>query len=255
MSALLDHLIEKPNTYWDGMAVFLFDEFDTFVTNQSISRALAAVGWSKKAARRVAICYSGVAKGAAASVIAVIQLSAKVASLCAQYYSAVRNAKSDIERLQGELGYLKATLEGARQLLESPSGERLRTSQHLRENLGGCSSRLTELETKLEKTLNPGGTRRYMRRFRLHTLKWPFESKDIDGIIRTLERYRDTFSAALQIDQAARILDISQKFVLSELPIAKDASFDSYAEAHESRCYLETRVAFRQTITNWAKDL
>ncbi|RYP03189.1 hypothetical protein DL765_010574 [Monosporascus sp. GIB2] len=192
--------------------------------------------------------------GAVASVIAVIQLSAKVASLCAEYCSAVKNAKSDIERLQGELGYLKTTLEGARQLLESPSGERLRTSQHLRDNLGGCSSRLTELETKLEKTLNAGGMQRAMRRFRLRTLEWPFQSKDIDGIIGTLERYRDTLSATLQIDQAARILDISQKFVLSELPIAKDASFDSHAEEHETRCHPDTRVALRQTITNWAKD-
>ncbi|RYP23466.1 hypothetical protein DL767_008823 [Monosporascus sp. MG133] len=192
--------------------------------------------------------------GAAASVIAVIQLSAKVASLCAQYCSAVKNAKPDIERLQGELGYLKTTLEGARQLLESPSGERLRTSQHLRDNLGGCSTRLIELETKLEKTLNPGRPRRAMRRFRLHTLKWPFESKDIDGIIETLERYRATLSAALQIDQCSRILDIGRKFVLSELPIAKDAFFDSHAEEHETQCHPETRVALRQTITNWAKD-
>ena len=36
------------------MAVFLWDEFGKHVTIQSISRALASVGWSKKAARQVA---------------------------------------------------------------------------------------------------------------------------------------------------------------------------------------------------------
>ena len=55
LSALLDRLIEKPNMYQDEMAVFLFDEFDVLVTTQSISRALAAEGWSKKVARRVAL--------------------------------------------------------------------------------------------------------------------------------------------------------------------------------------------------------
>jgi hypothetical protein len=41
--------------------------------------------------------------GSAASIIAVIDLSAKVASLCFQYSSAVKNARSNVERLQGEL--------------------------------------------------------------------------------------------------------------------------------------------------------
>jgi hypothetical protein len=49
----------------------------------------------------------------AASIIAVINLSAKVASLCLQYYSVVKNARPDVERLQGELERLKTTLQGA----------------------------------------------------------------------------------------------------------------------------------------------
>lgn len=36
------------------MAVFLRDEFEAQVTVHSIGRALASVGWSKKAARRIA---------------------------------------------------------------------------------------------------------------------------------------------------------------------------------------------------------
>jgi hypothetical protein len=39
------------------------------------------------------------AVGSAASIIAVIELSAKVASLCFQYSSAGKNARSDVERL------------------------------------------------------------------------------------------------------------------------------------------------------------
>ncbi|GFF55645.1 transposase [Aspergillus lentulus] len=54
LEALCEHLKEKPTLYQDEMVVFLWDEFGKRVTIQSISRALASVGWSKKAARQVA---------------------------------------------------------------------------------------------------------------------------------------------------------------------------------------------------------
>ena len=54
LRALCEHLIEKPELFQDEMAIFLWDEFEAQVTVHSISRALASVGWSKKAARRIA---------------------------------------------------------------------------------------------------------------------------------------------------------------------------------------------------------
>lgn len=54
LEALCEHLMEKPTLYQDEMALFLWDEFGKHVTIQSISRALASVGWSKKAARQIA---------------------------------------------------------------------------------------------------------------------------------------------------------------------------------------------------------
>jgi hypothetical protein len=139
---------------------------------------------------------------AAASIIAAIDLSAKVASLCFQYYSAVKNAPSDVERLQGELETLKTTLRGAQRLLESPNGKRLQTSQGLRNGLIDCFSQLMELRSRLEKKLSPGSARKAMSRIGFRALKWPFESKEIDSIINNLERYRDTLSAGLAVDGA-----------------------------------------------------
>jgi len=138
--------------------------------------------------------------GSAAGIIAVLDLSAKVASLCFQYSKAVKNAKSDIERLCGELDRLNTTLEGARQLLQGPNGALLRTSQRLRDGLEGCSSQLAELQTKLEKKLGNSVTRKVVSRLGVYA-KWPLESKDVDRIITTLARYRDTLSAALTVDQ------------------------------------------------------
>ncbi|KAJ5335727.1 uncharacterized protein N7506_005663 [Penicillium brevicompactum] len=52
IEALWNRLFEKPGLYVDGMAIFLWDEFRIQVTNSSLKRALASVGWSKKVARQ-----------------------------------------------------------------------------------------------------------------------------------------------------------------------------------------------------------
>ncbi|KAK4144138.1 uncharacterized protein C8A04DRAFT_36800 [Dichotomopilus funicola] len=187
---------------------------------------------------------------AAASIIAVIELSAKVVSLCFQYSAAVKNARSDVERLQGELGRLRTTLQGAQRLRESPDGKRLQTLQGLSDGLNGCSSQLSQLEKKL----NPGPTRKVMRKFGLRALKWPFESKEIDSIINNLERYRDTLSVGLAIDGTTQLLHIGQKLVLSKLPTANDAAFDSHADEHDGRCLPGTRVELQREIIAWADD-
>jgi transposase len=52
IEALCDRLLEKPGLYIDEMAIFLWDEFRVQVTNSSLKRALASVGWSKKLPRQ-----------------------------------------------------------------------------------------------------------------------------------------------------------------------------------------------------------
>ena len=54
LDALCEHLLEKPDLYQDEMAIFLWDEFEVLMTTFSIRKALASIGWTKKAARRVA---------------------------------------------------------------------------------------------------------------------------------------------------------------------------------------------------------
>ncbi|KAH8586045.1 hypothetical protein B0O99DRAFT_586459 [Bisporella sp. PMI_857] len=148
---------------------------------------------------------------AAASVIAVIQISEDVVSLCSQYLKAVKNAKSDIVRLQDELGSLKQVLEGAQKLLEGPNAARLETSRPLLDRFRGCYSQLKDLETKLKdhlKTESKGkGKGKGMRLFGLRALKWPFKSKEVDNVIQSLNKFRDTLSASLNVDQTTLIVD------------------------------------------------
>lgn len=139
--------------------------------------------------------------GAAASLIAVVELAARVVSLCLEYSSAVKNARSDIERLRQHTDGLKTNLEGAQKLLQGSHGARLETSQKLHEALNNTHSQLGDIVTKLEAKLPTGRKERAMRRVGLRALKWPFESKDVDKIVANLQRERDSFSAALLVDQ------------------------------------------------------
>src|ERR1700722_7308998 len=112
----------------------------------------------------------------AASVIAVVDLSAKVASLCFQYLVAVKDAKEDIKRLQGEVNSIKDVLGGVKQLLDGLDDKmRLLVTQRLSNSLEDCFLQLEAVQKRLE----PGGARKAMNRFGVRALKWPFRSKEI----------------------------------------------------------------------------
>ena len=49
------------------------------------------------------------------------------------------------------------------------------------------------------------------------------------------------------------IVDMDQKIVLAKLPVAKGASFDSYAEEHNAKCLANTRVKIQEQIMKWVK--
>ncbi|OCK75522.1 hypothetical protein K432DRAFT_386141, partial [Lepidopterella palustris CBS 459.81] len=186
----------------------------------------------------------------AASVIAVIDISAKIASLCFQYSIAVKDAKNDIERFQKKVSDLECVLKDIKKLLEGRHKEQLPTTDNLAKSLKQC---LQELENLMEK-LEPGKTRRAMGRFGVRALKWPFTSKQVDKIVSALKEYEQTFSLALQVDQAVLMVNISQKLDLTKLPIATGASYDSHSEEHNARCLTNTRTALLHDITNWANN-
>ncbi|KAI5863467.1 hypothetical protein GGS23DRAFT_567180 [Durotheca rogersii] len=186
----------------------------------------------------------------AASIIAVVDLSTKTALLCSQYYRDVKDARDDISRLKREASQLESTFENVRSLLDSPDGARLKASQPLRTAVEESLARLQVLE----KELRPSKGRRAVRVFSLRALTWPFKSKDVDKIVQDLRRCTETVSLALQVDQTTVILNLVQKTVLSRLPIADGAAFDSHAEEHNPTCYPGTRVDLLREISQWAGD-
>jgi len=137
------------------------------------------------------------ALGVAASLIAVVEASAKIASICVQYSHAVKHAKSDIERLRGEVEGFTALLREVEQLLGGPNKAQFSTSQKLHKTLKDCLSELTKLEEKL----SPGRRQKAMSRLGVRALKWPLERNEVNKVIDDLERYKQTVSLALQVDQ------------------------------------------------------
>jgi hypothetical protein len=133
----------------------------------------------------------------AASVIAVIDISAKITSICYQYSVAVKEAKDDIERVQRIVSDITHILEKLRQLLDSQDKTRLSSTHGLLDSLRQCLQDLEDVKAKLE----PGKSRKTMSRFGFRALKWPFTSKQVDKIVSTLEGYQQTFMLALQVDQ------------------------------------------------------
>jgi hypothetical protein len=138
------------------------------------------------------------ALGLVANVIAVVELSAKVASLCFEYYTNVKNARDDIARLRREADGLKAILKQVQSLLNGPNSAKLEASRTLRNGVDDCFSQLADLEAKLEF----GRRHQVMRRFGVRALKWPFKNEEVEGIMKDLGRCKDMISLGLQVDQA-----------------------------------------------------
>ncbi|RYO82674.1 hypothetical protein DL764_009575 [Monosporascus ibericus] len=176
--------------------------------------------------------------GVAASTIAVIELSAKVASLCLQYSKDVKHAKEDIIRIHEEVIRLKNTSKEVQNLVNSPRGAKLKASQKLGDILRDSQSRLERLDDEL----TPSKRCRAMKQFGLRALKWPFKSKDVEKIVQDLVRF----------DQ--NLLDMDQKTVLDKLPVAEGAAFDSHAEEHNPTCLQDTRVELLHDISRWAEN-
>ncbi|KAH7140976.1 hypothetical protein EDB81DRAFT_799265 [Dactylonectria macrodidyma] len=147
------------------------------------------------------------AVGLAASVIAIIELSAKVGTLCLEYSTAVSNARSDIARLRSRLDDLGRVVRGLQKLLGSPDAHTLTTSRELLDCVDNCTLELGQLQSKLD----PSRTRKTMRRFGFRALKWPFDTKEINQILSNFERYERTITLSLQVDQTTLLLDIGQR--------------------------------------------
>lgn len=134
---------------------------------------------------------------AAASIIALVEISIKVLSLTVEYSTQVKSAQEDIARFRLELDAFIKVLRSLHELIQNPEAAKLVTLKSIAESTQQCGVDLENLQKKLE----PSKGRKAMSRYGVRALKWPFERKELHNHIGTLERYKSTFSAALNADQ------------------------------------------------------
>jgi hypothetical protein len=139
--------------------------------------------------------------GEVASVIAVIQITQQVVTLCTKYYSGVKNAKRDRERLCDEVLTLAGVLEKVRESVADRKAGRssVLDGGHIQK----CLSELEAIRDTLDPRLNAG--RGLMKRLKLRSVVWPFTGKELEDQISKLQARKLTFSLALTADAKAGV--------------------------------------------------
>lgn len=130
--------------------------------------------------------------------IAVSELSMKILSLISKYYSDVKHAKSDIERLASEVQGLNTVFQNIQGLTQKSS---LATNFPTSASLNGTTKQaLIDIEG-LERRLDPGNGAKIMSRFGKRALKWPIAKKEVNDWVAKLERHKTLLDLALTTDQ------------------------------------------------------
>jgi hypothetical protein len=127
----------------------------------------------------------------------VVDLSAKVTSLCLEYGTHIKKA-DQIARLRTEVDGLKIILKQMQSLLNGPDGAQFEVSRILHNGVGDCFFQLTLLKMKLE-----SGRSKVMEPFGLSTLKWPFKNEEVERIVKDLRRCKDMIYLGLEVDQTS----------------------------------------------------
>ncbi|KID92201.1 P-loop NTPase [Metarhizium guizhouense ARSEF 977] len=156
----------------------------------------------------------------------------------------------EVNRLLREVNNLGETASSVQDLLDGPCGNRLKTSSKLFDAIEEARVHLS----KLNDDLSPSSAQKAFRRLRIGALKWPLKSKDVEKAVKQLGRCGQNISLALQVDQTSVLLSLDQKSVLSRLPIAAGATYDSFSEEGNPTCMENTRVSLLDSITQWVDD-
>ena len=145
--------------------------------------------------------------GAIASIITVIQVTARVVSVCYDYQSGIRHSSKDIVNITHELQSLRNILERLADLAQSEddlTSVALPTLDLLNASGGPleiCEAELKQLEVKLAPARG---------RFKQvgRAVMWPLTEKDVQKTLAMLARQRGLLQLALTADQTTMTLAI-----------------------------------------------
>ena len=138
---------------------------------------------------------------AAASVIAVLQISESVISACYQYYKTAKGARKDILEVISMVKDLKGTLDTIQFLLDEEGDDaedpRLPLLKSLDRSFKACESVLKDVSEQLGveicTDLDPETVKVGFKK----KATWPWKEKDVGKILQSLEKFKTIFILAL----------------------------------------------------------
>lgn len=134
-----------------------------------------------------------------ASIIAIIQISGKVISICYDYRRAIKKSAEDAIKIIKEIKSLQDVLERLLQLAEREGAKkipRLASLQGLNQVEGTltlCRSGLSSLKVKLEA---PHGIKKFLKIMQL-----PLTEKEVKTTLDSISQMKGTLSLAIAADQ------------------------------------------------------
>lgn len=140
---------------------------------------------------------------AAASIIAVIQLTQEVFKLCQDYIFAVKDARRDIELLTNEVMALHDILETLDEWMQGTDAAKFGILSKIQKPSGGpldiCQRELESIRDTLKRfqTTSCSGGQTTMRRFGMKALRWPFSGRELKAKVDALSQGKDTLNLAL----------------------------------------------------------
>jgi len=139
-----------------------------------------------------------------ASVIAVIQLAERVASICKFYIAKVDDCPKDLRHIYVEVTTIKAVFEGLSFLDQDKheEGAVLRALQGEDGPVEGCKRAMEELRKLFPPVPSASSPNRRSKKERLRMalngLAWPLKSGTATRLLEEMTRYKTTISMALQ---------------------------------------------------------
>ncbi|KAF3912004.1 hypothetical protein AA313_de0209161 [Arthrobotrys entomopaga] len=225
--------------------------------------------------------------GGVSSVIAIVDLTAKIAKICAQYINGVKNAPEEIKIFKEKIEHLQKLLEDLDKLLKGPDSNRFTSSKKLRDTLKDCRNDLENLTSRLEipgtsATVAPvvqsssssaqpprKGLGRIIKKFEkainmkekmtpelVQVLRWPLTKPEVEAILSRLSGMQEVLNTAILIDQSTTLSEIIRKTDNLNLPVAPGAHYSWYdpKDEYEPLCLPNTREDILGKIKDWAID-
>ncbi|KAL8647369.1 MAG: hypothetical protein Q9226_006457 [Calogaya cf. arnoldii] len=151
-----------------------------------------------------------------ASIIAVLQLTQSVLSVCYDYSAALKGSSWELTKVKDELQGFRTVLQALEPLMReaessSPTpNARLPTLDALCTPGGALQSCLADLEYLEKKLKGPAWSDEFgpRRKALLQSLRWPLQEADTRRILERLARFRSTLALALNVDDTKLMLAI-----------------------------------------------